>query len=225
MKKTILIFLLVPALLLVPLQKANAQLVIAQVIKAAITKVIKAVDLAIQRQQNKIIWLQNAQKTLENTLSKLKLDEISNWTQKQKDLYQKYFDELQQVKAIISYYKRIHNITDKQVQLVREYNRAWGLLSGDKHFTPKEIEYMAKVYQGILSETTKNIDEMILVINSFKTQMTDEKRLEIINKAGDHVDRNFADLQRFNTENAVLSLHRSSSDAEYDLIKRMYGIQ
>lgn len=224
MKKVLLTLLLLPALLLVSAPRAQAQFVIADIIKAGITKVIKAVDLAIQRQQNSVIWLQNAQKTLENTLSKLKLDEISSWTQKQKDLYQKYFDELQQVKSIISYYRRIHSITDKQMQLMREYNRAWGLLSGDKHFSPQEIQYMGRVYQGILLETTKNIDEMILVVNSFKTQMTDEKRLEIINRAGDHVDRNFADLQRFNTQNAILSLNRSSSENEYDLVKRMYGL-
>ncbi|XHR94306.1 conjugal transfer protein TraI [Mucilaginibacter sp. UC70_90] len=223
MKKKI-IYLLVP-LLLFAAPRVQAQIIIADIIKAGIKKVIKAVDLQIQRQQNKVIWLQNAQKEIENTLSKFKLDEISNWTQKQKDLYQKYFDELQQVKTIISYYQRIRNITEKQVQLVGEYNRAWSLFSGDKHFTAKEIEYMGQVYSGILQETAKNIDEMILVVNSFKTQMTDARRLEIINHAADRVDRNYSDLQVFNKQNAILSLQRSHSEEEISTVKKMYGIQ
>mgnify|MGYP004106733677 CR=1 FL=1 len=71
-----------------PVQQANATpIAILEIIKAGIKKVIKAVDLKIQRLQNKTIWLQNAQKTLENTLSKLKLDEISEWTEKQKEQY------------------------------------------------------------------------------------------------------------------------------------------
>ena len=45
---------------------------------------IIAVDLQVQRIQNKTIWLQNAQKTLENEMSKLKLDEITDWVQKNK---------------------------------------------------------------------------------------------------------------------------------------------
>lgn len=225
MKKIVIVLLLVPLLTGINTPKANAQIIIADIIKAGIKKVIKAVDLSIQRQQNKVIWLQNAQKEIENTLSKLKLDEISQWTQKQKDLYQKYFDELQQVKSLISYYQRIRNITDKQIQLVSEYNRAWSLFSGDKHFTPKEIQYMADVYSGILRETTKNIDEMILVVNSFKTQMTDAKRLEIINHAADRVDRNYSDLQVFNKQNAILSLQRSHSEEEIGIVKKMYGIQ
>src|SRR5690606_4579483 len=126
-----------------PVQKAEAQVAILEIIKAGIKKVIKAVDLKIQRLQNKTIWLQNAQKTLENTLSKLKLDEISDWTQKQKEQYRKNYEELAKVKAIISYYRRIRDITQKQVRLVEEYLRAWGLGRQDRHFTAEEIEYMA----------------------------------------------------------------------------------
>ncbi|ULT38459.1 hypothetical protein KRR40_25440 [Niabella defluvii] len=87
------------------------------VVKAAVKKVIKAIDLQIQRLQNKTIWLQNAQKTLENTLSKLKLDEISDWTEKQKEQYRKYYEELAKVKAIISYYQRIRDITKSSCAL------------------------------------------------------------------------------------------------------------
>src|SRR6202012_2753812 len=109
------------------------------------------------RQQNKVIWLQDAQKTLENTMSKLKLDDISKWAQKQKDLYAEYFDELQKVKTIISLYQRVKDITEKEEQLIRNYNTAWAMVQADHHFTASEIQYMGSVYSGILSETTKNI--------------------------------------------------------------------
>ena len=206
-------------------QRASAQLIILDIIKAGIKKVIRAVDLQIQRQQNKVIWLQDAQKTLENTLSKLKLQEISDWTQKQKDLYGKYFDELKKVKDLIAYYRRIKDITDKQARLLQEYGRAWGMLRNDSHFTPQEIQYMGSVYNGILAETVKNIDEMMLVVNSFKTQMTDAKRLEILNHAAGKVDRNYSDLNTFTRQNAVLSIQRAKNEQEIKTIKKMYGIQ
>ena len=60
------------------------------IIRAAVVKAIKAMDLKIQKLQNKTIWLQNAQKEIENMLSKVKLDAISDWAKKQKELYQKY---------------------------------------------------------------------------------------------------------------------------------------
>ena len=203
--------------------KANPA-VILEIIKAAVIKVIKAADLRIQRLQNKTIWLQNAQKTLENTLSKLKLKEISDWTEKQKDLYKEYFDELTKVKSIISYYQRIREISQKQLRLVEEYQRAWNLFKQDKYFTADELSYMAKVYSGILDESAKNIDQISLVIKSFTTTMSDAKRLEIINATADQVDANYYDLTRFNKQNMMLSLQRARENNDVDVVKKLYGL-
>ncbi|MBW8334467.1 MAG: hypothetical protein K0M40_20800 [Prolixibacteraceae bacterium] len=203
--------------------KANPA-VILEIIKAAVIKVIKAADLKIQRLQNKTIWLQNAQKTLENTLSKLKLDEISDWTEKQKDLYKEYFDELTKVKSIISYYQRIREISQKQLRLVEEYQRAWNLFKQDKYFTADELSYMTKVYSGILDESAKNIDQISLVIKSFTTTMSDAKRFEIINAAADQVDANYYDLTRFNKQNMMLSLQRARENNDVDVVRKLYGL-
>jgi hypothetical protein len=203
---------------------ANAQVAVLEIIQAGIKKVIKAIDLKIQRMQNETIWLQNAQKVLENSLSKLKLTEIADWTEKQKELYSKYYNELWEIKATIAYYKRIKDLTEKQVAIVDEYHWAWGLFSKDKHFTPEELEYMGTVYSGILEESVKNIDQILLVVNSFKTQMNDAKRLEIINAAADQMDTNYSDLKKFNTQNSLLSIQRAKSADEVLTLKELYGI-
>ena len=205
-------------------QSGATPVAILEIIKAGIKKVIKAVDLQIQRLQNETIWLQNAQKTLENTLSKLKLDEISDWTQRQKILYKDYFEELAKVKSIISYYQRIREISQKQVRLVEQYQRAWNLLRQDKYFTADELRFMAKVYSGILDESTKNLDQIFLVINSFTTTMSDAKRLEIINAAADQVDANYYDLTRFNKQNIMLSLQRAKENNDVEEVKKLYGL-
>lgn len=220
--KTTVMVLLCLSVMLVPTQQANAG--IYEIIKAAVVKAIKAADLAIQRNQNRIIWLQNAQKVLENTMSKLKLDEISDWTDKQRDQYQKYFDELRKVKLLITYYQRIRDISDRQVRLVNEYRRAWNLIQRDKHFTLQEVEYMARVYTGILNESLKNVEQLSAVVNSFQTQMSDAKRLEIINHVGNRVDENYTDLRAFNTENAVLSMQRAKTEHDIEYTRNLYGI-
>src|SRR5687768_13716432 len=84
--------------------RVHAQAGVVEAIKAGIVKVIKAIDLKIQRLQNETIWLQNAQKTVENALSEAKLQEIGDWVEKQRTLYADYFDELQQVRSVIIYY-------------------------------------------------------------------------------------------------------------------------
>lgn len=226
MKKKLIVLMV--CLLLVgtsarPAEKV-AVLPILEIVKAVTKKVIKAIDLRIQRLQNKTIWLQNAQKQVENVLSKLKLDEISDWTQKQKDLYKGYYEELAKVKSIITYYQRIREITKKQTQLVQEYERAWNLFKQDTHFKDSEIQYMERVYTGILEESVKNIDQIFLILDSFATQMSDLKRLEIINKAADQIDGNYDDLTMFNQQNILLSLQRAKTEADVKQLKQFYGI-
>ncbi|WP_456264499.1 conjugal transfer protein TraI [Flavobacterium plantiphilum] len=226
MKKKIMVYLL--CLLLVGTPARSATTVVAfpviGLIKAAVKKVIKAMDLRIQRLQNKTIWLQNAQKKIENTLSKLKLNEISDWTQKQRDLYRDYYEELAKVKSIITYYQLIRDVAQKQVRLVNEYERAWKLFQQDSHFNETELDYMQKVYSGILDESVKNIDQIFLILDSFTTQMSDAKRLEIINAAAHQIDVNYNDLMLFNRQNVLLSLQRAKTAHEVETVKRFYAI-
>jgi hypothetical protein len=202
----------------------NAALPILEIAKAVTKKVIKAIDLRIQKLQNKTIWLQNAQKKIENVLSKLKLDEISDWTKKQRDLYKGYYEELAEVKSIIIYYQQIKDITKKQTRLVAEYEKAWNLFKQDSHFKESEIQYMERVYSGILEESLKNIDQIFLILDSFTTQMSDLKRLEIINKAAAEIDANYDDLTLFNQQNVMLSLQRAKTEADVNRVKQFYGI-
>lgn len=205
-------------------QGADAQFVVGSVISSTVGRVIRAIDLEVQRLQNQTIWLQNAQKALENQLSKLKLAEISDQTQKQKDLFDNYYKELQTVKSVIAYYERVKDMTEKQAALVSQYNHAWNLLKTDSHFSADELSYMQKVYSGILEESVKNLDEILVVINSFKTQMTDAKRLQLIDKAADRVDTNCIDLKTFNNQNYTLSIQRANSENEVFTLKKYYGI-
>ncbi|SDL44771.1 hypothetical protein SAMN05421820_101470 [Pedobacter steynii] len=204
---------------------ATAQIAVVEVIKAGVKKVIKAVDLKVQRLQNQTIWLQNAQKVLENTLSKLKLTEIADWTNRQKELYSGYYNELWEIKTAVAYYKRLKDLTTKQLAIIDEYKWAWGLFKKDRHFQPSELEYMEKVYSGILEESVKNLDQIILVVNSFKTQMTDGERLELISHAADAMDENYSALKKFNAVNIGTSIQRAKSLDEVTALKEIYGIQ
>lgn len=224
MKKILIALFLSVAISGMPNRKAEASIPILAIIKEAIEKVIKAVDLMVQRLQNKTIWLQNAQKLLENKLNELKLTEIAEWTEKHRKLYKEYYDELWKVKNAISSYQRIKQILERQKGLVAEYKRVWGIIRNDDHFTKEELEYMYRVYSGIMNASLRNLDQVLVVINSFKTQMSDGKRLEIINRCGDQIERNYFDLKDFNNQNIQLSLSRAKDAHEIEMVKQLYEL-
>lgn len=205
-------------------REANAQLIIAEVIKAGVKKVIKAIDLKVQRLQNQTIWLQNAQKVVENQLSKFKLDEISDWTERQRQLYAGYYEELQKVKSVIVTYQRIRDMADTQGAILKEYQWAIALLRRDHHFSPDELQHMESIYRGILDESVRNLDQIFIVINSFKTQMSDAARLELIDQAASQMVQNYADLKAFNAQNITLSVQRAQSELEVKTLKLVYAI-
>lgn len=224
MRKKLAIVGLCLCCLIAPLQETKAQIPVLDIIKAAVKKVIKAVDLKVQRLQNKTIWLQNAQKTLENKMAQIKLDEIKDWVEKQRKLYDDYFQELWKVKAVLVTYQSVKDIIQRQVQMVQEYKGAWALFRQDKNFTSTELDYMYTIYSGMVSESLKNIDQLFLVVNAFATQMSDGRRLEIINTVADAVEQQFRDLKEFNNQNKMISLQRASEKGEIESVRRLYGL-
>jgi hypothetical protein len=221
-KKVLLVLVI---LLVCSTIQAEAQIDIIAVIKEAVTKVIKAVDLKIQRLQTQTIWLQNAEKEIENSMSKLKLDEISDWVQKQKDLYQEYYNELWQVKQVISDYDKVKNIIALQSKIISEYNSAYSLFKQDRNFSASEIGWMYNVYSGIINESLKNVEQALIVVNAFVTQMSDGERLKIIDNANAGMQKNYNDLKQFNSQNIQLSLQRGAENNDVGSVKALYGLE
>lgn len=189
-----------------------------------VSRAVKAIDLKIQRMQNKTIALENAQKVIENAMSKLHLQDIADWTQRQKSLYEKYFQELWQVKSLLTSYWKVKEIIERQVQLVSEYKNVWGQLKNDSHFSVAELDQMYRIYSGILEESLRNLDQLTIACSALTTQMSDGKRIQLIETAGKHIEQNLADLRSFNNRNIRLSLGRAANTADALLTKKIYGI-
>ena len=198
---------------------------IISIVETAIKKALQAADLEVQKIQNQTIWLQDAQKTLENTMSELDLSDITDWVQRIKDLYSDYYKELSEVKQIIQDYDKVKTIVELQERIVSEYNSASALFKQDKHFTASELSYMGQVYSGIIDESLKNLDQLLLVVNAFVTQMTDEKRMDIINSASKGMQKNYNDLKQFDNQSILLSLQRSTDNDDLQTVKNLYGLE
>jgi hypothetical protein len=225
MKKICITLVLTIIFCVTGVRPASAGDPVTQMIIEMVKKVIKAIDLAIQRLQLATIELQNAQKAVENAMSKLKLDEIFQWTEKQRQLFAGYYDELWRVKSIIATYKRTKAIVENQVRVIEEYRRAVALFEGDKHFSADDLEGMMKVYLGILNESIQNVQQITMVINAFSTQMTDAKRLEIIKDTDERVQRNLNDLRSFTQENIMARMQKARDEYELSALRRYYGLQ
>jgi hypothetical protein len=208
-------------LALLPTGRANAQLeIVGEIVKAA----IMAIDLGVQKLQTQTILLQEAQKEAENLMQETQLADITGWVQEQKDLFQEYYNELWQVRTVLSAWQKVAAMIDKQAQLIADYKTVNGLIRQDTHFSAAEISHISNVYAGILSQSVENIDVLRLVIGSLLTQMDDGDRLRLIDAAGERIDQNYSDLRGYTQENILLSMQRAKDQADLGGIRALYGI-
>lgn len=221
----ILVFIFLFNQFILPKPAVQGQLVLAEVIRTAIKRVVKAVDLKIQRLQNKTIWLQQAQKAIENLLSKTRLDEIAQWSFRQKEEFEGYYSSLMKVKSVIVQFQQVRELAQKQVAMFRAYQRSWNILKNDPHFSIQELQYMAKTYAGFLEESLQNIDELTALVQSYTFQLSDGERMSLIQNTKQKIEENYHNLLEFNRQNQLLSLQRSKSNLEIQRIKKLYEIQ
>ena len=144
--------------------------------------------------------------------------------EKQRALFDNYYQELWQVKELISGYEKVKNIIRLQNQIVVTYKKSYNLFRQNNHFTNGELNFIYQVYSGILDESLKNLDQVLLVINGYVTQMGDGPRLDIIETAASALKRNYNDLKEFNNQILMLSLQRSAEGGDLQNIKNLYGL-
>jgi len=208
--------------LLAPRQQASAQLfdIVDEVIKEA----LETADLKIQQAQTQVLNFQNAEKNLENSMAGGLLDDITGWVQNQYDLYNDYYGELWQVKTGLSTFSKVAGLINRQVQLVNEYKQATAAVSRDPHFSAGELTQILNVYSGILNASIRNTEQVATVIQAYVTQMDDAGRLRIIDETAAGIDKNYADLRRYEQENSLLSLQRAKDAADIATVKSLYGL-
>ncbi len=202
----------------------QAQDPILEVIRTGVKKAIVAVDLKVQRLQNKTIWLQQAQQVLENKLTALRLGEIADWTERQRLLYAAYYEELRQVKAAIGFFQRVRDLVRQQEALVEAHRQAFRLLRQEGIFSAQELDYMQRVYGAILEESVQQLDLLLLATRPSSIQLQDSQRLRLIHQAADRMEQLYSDLREFNEQNTRLSLLRSGERQQLQLIKQLHNL-
>jgi conjugation system TraG family ATPase len=209
--------------ILLPNGGAKAQLI--DIAEEVVKEALEQADLKIQHLQTETLYLQNAEKTLENSMAGDLLDDITGWAQQEQELFSGYYKELWQVKSALTTYGKVGQLIERQAQLVAAYQRATTAAQRDTHFSAAELSEMLRVYSGILDASIRNTSQLALVIQSFVTQMDDAGRLRIIDETGAAIDRNYADLQQYTQQNTLLSLQRAKELGDIETVKTLYGIK
>ena len=95
----------------------------------------------------------------------------------------------------------------------------------DKNFTVDELKVMANVCGNLLNEGVKCLDELVMVVTAGNLRMSDDERLEAIDKIYSKVSQQFSFLKEINNGTAVLSVQREKEQQDIDMSRKMHGIR
>lgn len=208
-----------------PCASIHAQVPVVGVVGSILNKIITAMDLKVQQEQLSTMELQEDQQLLENDLSSTSITGISYWVGQEQDLYATYYQDLWQIRQVLSTYSRIKTLWQTDQQLLQAYQQAMALFSKDPHFSLAELQQMDAVYQGLLELSARNLDELSILINPFQTQMSDGRRLALIDQTQTQEETNLQNLKAFTWAQELLSLSRTRDQNDAESIRVLYGLQ
>lgn len=141
------------------------------------------------------------------------------------NIHQTFLDGLLAVSPVVQKYKRVADIIDYQLRIVKEYKSAYSQFKQDKSFTPGEIEYMGKVYGNLSELCLKNLDDLLTIITAGKLRMSDDERITAIDRIFAEIQDEFGFLKHFNNTAKLLSLARAKEQQDIDVSRKLSGIK
>ncbi|MCK9639209.1 MAG: TerB family tellurite resistance protein [Prolixibacteraceae bacterium] len=139
-------------------------------------------------------------------------------------LHKTFLDALMEVSPSVKNYKRVADIINYQVILVKEYKSAFNRFKRDRNFNQQELAYLGRVYDNLFEQSLNNLDNLVTIITANQLRMSDDERLGAI-------DRIFADMQdklmflrHFNNNTTVLALQRAKERNDANTMRLIYGI-
>lgn len=139
-------------------------------------------------------------------------------------LHETFIDGLMLVNPEIRKYKRVADIISFQKNIVSEYSNAWNRFKTSGHFNAGEIRYLEKVYQQLFSQSVDNLDELSMVITSSKLRMSDDERLQAVDRIFMDTQDKLLFLRSFNQQTQILSLQRKKETADLKATKQLYNL-
>lgn len=149
---------------------------------------------------------------------------IKNISQGNFSLHKAFLDGLMEVSPTVRNYRRVADIINYQVVLLKEYRKAYDRFRRDNNFNPDELAYLGRVYNNLFKESLRNLDELVTIITAGKARMSDDERLQAIDRIYSDMQDKLMFLRNFNNNTTILAVQRTKQRNDARAIRKIYGL-
>lgn len=149
---------------------------------------------------------------------------VKDMTQGNFTLHKTFLDALMQVSPAVKKYKRVGDIINYQIQIIKESKNAFKRFSSSRIFSQKEIDYFEKIYGNLVKESLRNLDDLSTVITANKLRMSDDERLKAIDLIYLEMQDKLQFLRNFNASSNILALQRAKEHNDISTLRGIYDL-
>ena len=122
---------------------------------------------------------------------------VKDMTEGNFSLHKTFLDALMQVSPAVKNYKRVAEIVEYQISIVKESRNGMNRFIKSGNFSGQEINYFEKVYGNLLNQSLRNLDELTMVITADKLRMSDDERLKAVDDIYEQMQDKLLFLRNF----------------------------
>ncbi len=141
------------------------------------------------------------------------------------NLHDQFFTSLKNVNPKISRYVKVADIIAYQVRIIKQTKHTIQGIRETKQFTTNELDYCKKVFDNLMDECIKNIEELLMVITSDVLEMKDDERLKRVDKIYLNMLDKYSFCSSFSEEMGLLSVQRLGEQMEINRSKLINGLK
>ncbi len=140
------------------------------------------------------------------------------------NLHDAFINSLLSVNPEIKNYKKVADIVTCQKNIVKEYKSAFSRFKRSGTFSATEIEYLGKVYGNLFNQSIQNLDDLATVLTSNKLSMSDNERLEAIDRIFADTEDKLIFLRDFNKKTNILAIQRIREKRSIETSEKLHQV-
>lgn len=139
-------------------------------------------------------------------------------------MHRDFIGALSLVNPRIKNLQKVADIIAMQLSIVKNARATISQLSEGGRFTAQEVEYCRNVFNRVLEESLRNLEQLAHVITNGELEMKDDERLKEIERIYAAMQEDYIFSASFSEQSMLLAMQRKGEQIDIDRSKTLNGL-
>lgn len=149
---------------------------------------------------------------------------IKDLSQGNFNIHDAFLNALWEVSPEVKKYYKVAKIAEYQIKLMKACRSSMPTGSNNL-FKAAELNYIEQVYENLIKESLRNLDELLNVVTAKKLRMSDDERMKAIDGIFNEMEEKLVFVRNFNNQTALLAGSRKKELKETKQVRDLYNLK